>query len=299
MPLVRVELFERRLTPELESRLIDAPDRRAARDARGAGAPRAHLGDRRGPRRPPLGPRRQALGRSRADLEPVLNRSRRRARARPAARRGRPRPPRARAAASCARSASRARSCRAPSAPARPAGRARSRRRCAPIWRYESSVSDGAMPKSSRLSSGCRSARWISAVPFDCSPTAMPRAREQRAVVPDERDVGRTPDAHEPRRRALLAHAVERSPSSTSACGRPLIVSPSAPPNAGPTAITTSSGAAPRCGRPELARPRARPAVARAEQPRVDRVRQLPQPLPALALEAVAGARARCSGSRR
>ena len=30
------------------------------------------------------------------------------------------------------------------------------------------------MPKSSRLSSGCRSARWITAVPFDCRPIATP-----------------------------------------------------------------------------------------------------------------------------
>ena len=61
------------------------------------------------------------------------------------------------------------------------------------------------MPKSSRLSSGSRSARWITAVPFDWSPSAIARAREPRAVVRDEGDVRDAADANEPRLRAAVA----------------------------------------------------------------------------------------------
>ncbi len=65
------------------------------------------------------------------------------------------------------------------------------------------------MPNSSRLSSGCRSARWISVVPFDWMPIAIPDPDRHRAVVADERDVGASPHAHDARRAAGSPYAVE------------------------------------------------------------------------------------------
>ena len=65
MPLVRVELFERRLTPELESKLIERMTETLLEVLEAPGAEGAHVGDRRGPRRPPLGSQRETLGRRR------------------------------------------------------------------------------------------------------------------------------------------------------------------------------------------------------------------------------------------
>src|SRR6266436_165346 len=132
MPLVRVELFERRLTPELESLLIerltetlleclDAPELKEHTWVIVEGHD-AHRWGRNG--KPWDEAKRGSTGvRHRWCLTPV----RLPARPRPAARRGRPPPLLARAAASCARSASHARSCRASWAPGRPGGRAHTR----------------------------------------------------------------------------------------------------------------------------------------------------------------------------
>ena len=61
---MRVELFERRLTPELESRLIERLTETLLETLEAPELREAHVGDRGGPRRPPVGPQRQALGRS-------------------------------------------------------------------------------------------------------------------------------------------------------------------------------------------------------------------------------------------
>ena len=80
---------------------------------------------------------------------------------------------------------------------------------------------------------------------------------------------------------------------STSSCGMPPIVSRRVPPKAGPTATTTSSGAPPRAEAPSSRRrpgPSAR--VDDADGRGVELVRERLQQRPALALEAVARARA-------
>lgn len=67
--------------------------------------------------------------------------------------------------------------------------------------RYESSMQSGDIPSGSRLSSGWRSAGWMTAVPFEWSPTAtlepdfaraklivkttLAHARETGAVIPE------------------------------------------------------------------------------------------------------------------
>ncbi len=104
----------------------------------------------------------------------------------------------------------------------------------------------------------------------------------------DEGDVGRAADAHEPRRGAAVADAVEERREHVGvrqAVDR--------------LAERVAEGGADRdddlvgldadARLPELAQERLRGRRG-AEQPRVDRVRQPPQQLPALAVEAVAGA---------
>ena len=243
MPLVRVELFERRLTPELESRLIDRLTDDAARDAGGTRAARAHLGDRGGPRRPPLGPRREALGRglgprgnpgsgsaapanliARSAIEirafeapsAVQTSAGVRNRTSSTGLRRRPPPPTpVRAAASYGRSASRARSCRARSAPANRAAERVARR----VARRSGGTSErqrGRHPEElevvERLAVGAVDQRRA----LRLQPDRDPGAREERSVVADRRDIRRAADADDARLGTLPRVCPRTSAASTS-----------------------------------------------------------------------------------
>ena len=110
----------------------------------------------------------------------------------------------------------------------------------------------------SRTARGCRaaarSARWISAVPFDCRPTAMPEPERQRAVVADERDVGRAADAHDAAARRPPRARRRGAPRARRRAPRPLIVSDerAAERRARPRSRPRPA-ASPRQRRPELA----------------------------------------------
>ena len=71
MPLIRVELFDYRITPEVSEKLIEKHDRRAVR-GRPPRPQRPHLGHRRGSRPEELGRRRQAVAGRRDAARAVL-----------------------------------------------------------------------------------------------------------------------------------------------------------------------------------------------------------------------------------
>src|SRR3954471_21663659 len=151
----------------------------------------------------------------------------------------------------------------------------------------------------------------MSAVPFDCSPIAIPEPESCAPSCP----MKATSDERRTRtmRAAAPSSSIPATSSrSTSAWPRPLIVSESAPPQAGPAARVGAPRAVDRPGEPPaeggadgdddlvLARPALRrPCVfdrrlgswlPGAEEARIDRVRQPLQMLPALALAPVARA---------
>ena len=72
MPLIRVELFDYRVTPEVSEKLI-AEMTDALCDGRPPRPPRPHVGDRRGPQPEELGRRRQAVAGRRDAARAVLS----------------------------------------------------------------------------------------------------------------------------------------------------------------------------------------------------------------------------------
>src|SRR5215467_10286385 len=122
----------------------------------------------------------------------------------------------------------------------------------APSSRYSPAVTLGATEYSSRLASGARSRRWISAVPLPCSPIPMPDPASRAAASPI-----RPRSTVSLNRTTRPAHPSSSSPASSSASTsgtvRPDRQHHTSRPTAGETPITTSRGSWPGTAGPVAA----------------------------------------------
>src|SRR5690242_9500807 len=111
----------------------------------------------------------------------------------------------------------------------------------APSSRYSAGVTLGATEYSSRLASGARSRRWISAVPLPCSPIPMPDPASRAAASPM-----RPRSTVSLKRTTRPAHPSSSSPASISASTSGTVMPDkqrqTSRPTAGETPITTSRG---------------------------------------------------------
>ena len=129
----------------------------------------------------------------------------------------------------------------------------------------------GATLYSSRLASGARSRRWISAVPLACRPMPMPEPGQPGSGQADEPEVDGVVDADDAAEAALLLEAGEQLVEGV-VDGQPGQRAPDARPVAGETPITTSRGSSePAAPDPTRAAARARGAPARARRSSTER----------------------------
>ena len=131
----------------------------------------------------------------------------------------------------------------------------------------------------------------MTAVPFDWSPIATPRAGEPRAVVGDEGDVGDAADANDARLAAAFSDSVADRLQHVAVVEVARSCAGSSSAKAGPTATTTSAASSPCAAVVALGHDRLGVARLAEELGGRDDLRQGLEERPALALEPVAGAR--------